>query len=170
MDASPWIKRFSHLVKGEVLDLACGSGRHGRLFLESADMVTLVDKNTDGVNDLSDHPSATVLERDLEDGSEWSFNANCFDAIMVTNYLYRPHLADMLGSLKDGGILLYETFAIGNEQFGRPRSPNFLLRSGELLELVNAKLQVIAYEHGIDGEKVVQRICAVKDTALARVD
>lgn len=161
---SPWIKRFSSLVKGEVLDLACGSGRHGRLFMELGNAVTFVDKNVADIQDLTGR--ATIIERDLEDGSSWSFEESCFDVIVVTNYLYRPHLSDMLTSLKDGGVLLYETFALGNEQFGRPRSPDFLLKPGELLELASATLQVIAYEHGIDGEKVVQRICAVKSESL----
>ncbi len=166
MSPSNWITRFAHLVNGNVLDLACGSGRHGRLFLDTVDQVTFVDKNIEGVQDLVGRSGAVISERNLENGDPWSFDVEYFDAIIVTNYLYRPHLSDMLSSLKDGGVLLYETFALGNEKFGRPRSPDFLLKPGELLDLVDGKLQVIAYEHGIDGEKVVQRICAVKSDQL----
>ncbi|WP_135074783.1 class I SAM-dependent methyltransferase [Terasakiella sp. SH-1] len=167
MEPSLWIKRFSSLVEsgGKVLDVACGGGRHGRLFLQQGHSVVFIDKNIEKLHDLAQHERADIREMDLEDGKIWPFESRAYDAIIVTNYLYRPHLNAMVGSLKEGGILLYETFAVGNEQFGRPRSPDFLLQAGELLELVQGRLQVVAYEHGIDGEKVVQRLCAVHSAA-----
>lgn len=171
--ASPWIKRFHGLVedRGEVLDLACGAGRHGRLFLERDHPVVFVDQNTEKVNDLVGNELATVMEIDLENGSSWPFEEGRFAAICVTNYLYRPHFEFLLKSLKPGGVLLYETFALGNEHFGRPRSPDFLLKSGELLDLVHGRLQVVAYEHGIwDADtvpRVIQRVCAVNDLSLS---
>jgi len=165
---SPWISRFSSILekKTEILDLACGAGRHGRLFLDQGHSVFFVDKNLEGVEDLSSHPQATLQQTDLEDGKDWPFDDGQFGAIVVVNYLYRPHLKDMIKSLKPGGVLLYETFALGNEKFGRPRNPDFLLKPGELIELVQGQLQVVAFEHGLEGEKVVQHICAVKDDGL----
>jgi len=169
MSPSSWIKRFSHLVNGTVLDLACGGGRHGRLFLDLGHSVEFADQDVEGLGDLLNNDKALITEIDLEDGRDWPFEKMAYDGIVVTNYLYRPHLSQMLESLKQGGVLLYETFALGNEQFGRPRNPDFLLKPGELLELVDGKLQVIAFEHGIDGEKVMQRICAVKGETLHRL-
>lgn len=169
MEASPWVRRFVGTVKegAQVLDLACGGGRHGRLFLKHGCHVTFVDQTLDGVADLASVAQANLLERDLEDGQPWSFPPQQYDAIVVTNYLYRPHLKSMLSSLKAGGVLIYETFALGNEQFGRPKNPDFLLRAGELLELVAPDMTVLAYEHGLDDQKVVQRICAVKKDGAA---
>jgi len=169
MTPSAWIKRFAPLVApaGNVLDLACGGGRQGRLFLEQDHDVVFVDRDCSGVSDLSGHHRAQICEMDLEDGRNWTFEAGMFDAIVVTNYLYRPHLIDMLDSLRNNAVLLYETFAVGNERFGRPRNPDFLLRPGELLELVQGRLQVVAFEQGRDGDKVVQRICAVRSNDLS---
>lgn len=169
MDASSWVRRFAQNVEegAQVLDLACGAGRHGRLFLANGCQVTFVDKNVSEVADLAETQSARLLERDLEDGQPWSFPDQAYDAIVVTNYLYRPHLKTMLSSLKAGGLLIYETFAVGNEQFGRPKNPDFLLRDGELLEVAAPDMTVLAYEHGLDDQKVVQRICAVKKDGAA---
>lgn len=169
MTPSPWIDRFASLVApaGNVLDLACGSGRQGRVFLKQGHNVVFVDRQCSGVSDLSDHPRAEICVMDLEDGRDWPFKTDTFDAIVVTNYLYRPHLADMVSSLRTGGVLLYETFARGNERFGRPSNPDFLLKPGELLELVQGRLQVVAFEQGQDGEKVVQRLCAVRSNEIS---
>lgn len=166
MTPSPWIVRFASLIdpQGLVLDLACGAGRHGRLFLERGHKVTFVDKNIDGLDDLQRVDQARIVQMDLEDGKDWPFEKGHYDAIVVTNYLYRPHLKALLGSIKEGGFLLYETFAMGNEAFGRPSNPDFLLKSNELLDLVSDNFSVIAFEQGQDGDKVVQRICCVKGT------
>lgn len=169
---SPWITRFHHLIPkdGNVLDLACGSGRHGRLFLKQGQRVSFLDQATQNLQDLADHPQASILEIDLENGQAWPLGQDIFDAIIVTNYLYRPHLKNIIQSLKPGGILLYETFALGNERYGRPHNPDFLLEPGELLHLAQGRLHVIAYEHGLlekDGaSRIIQRICANRPSAL----
>ena len=145
---SPWILRFAALAApgGRVLDLACGAGRHARLFLARGYRVTAVDRDLSGLADLREAPDLERLETDLEDGSGWPLAGRHFDAVVVTNYLHRPLLGDIVASLAPGGLLLYETFAAGNERFGRPRNPDFLLRSGELLEVVQGRLRVLAYE------------------------
>ncbi|WP_096700694.1 class I SAM-dependent methyltransferase [Magnetospirillum sp. 15-1] len=157
---SPWIARFAALVPagGTVLDLACGGGRHSRLFLERGHPVTAMDRD---VAQARLAEGAELIAADLEDGSPWPLAGRSFDAVVVTNYLWRPLFPSIRAALKPGGALLYETFAAGNEAFGRPANPDHLLKRGELLELAEG-LTVIAYEDGIEGgAKVVQRICAV---------
>jgi SAM-dependent methyltransferase len=171
---SPWVKRFSHLVAAgaQVLDIAAGGGRHGRFFLENGASVVLIDRNVAALDDVRDHPAATVIEADLEsDASPFMSGGplagETFDAVVVVNYLHRPLLNQIIGALRPGGVLIYETFARGNEVFARPRNPDHLLMSGELLAAVAGKLQVIAYEHGridaADIPGVKQRLCAIKD-------
>ena len=176
---STWITRFAPLVAmdgpagGRGLDLAAGGGRHARHFLERGHPVTAADKDVSALADLAREARAEVVDIDLEDGSPWPFPPAAFAAIVVSNYLYRPHIEGLIGSLAPGGVLLYETFARGNETFGRPRNPDHLLRSGELLDLVRERLQVVAYEHGQTDEAppgVKQRICAVNDLGLATRD
>ncbi len=160
-EASHWVERFAPLVSagGAVLDLAAGGGRHSRLFLGRGHAVTAIDQ------DLSGLPPQDDLERfehDLEDGRPWPLGGRSYAGIVVTNYLYRPLFPDLLASLAAGGLLIYETFAQGNERFGRPRNPDHLLRPGELLEWAG-DLTVLAYEHGEVSEPwpaVVQRIAA----------
>lgn len=174
---SGWIERFAHLVprdgqsQGRVLDVAAGGGRHARFFRSLGNPVLAVDKNITALQDLADEDHAEILEIDLEDGKAWPFGVGEFAAIVVSNYLFRDHLDALIGSIEPGGVLLYETFARGNEVFNRPRNPDHLLRSGELLDLVRGRLQIVAYEHGIVGEEpagVKQRICAIND--LSRTD
>ncbi|MFM2044023.1 MAG: hypothetical protein RLY86_2599 [Pseudomonadota bacterium] len=165
---SPWVVRFAPLVPrgGAVLDLACGSGRHLRLFHGRGHPVTGVDIDLRGVADLTGCPGVTLVAADLENGNPWPLGSTRFTAIVVTNYLYRPLLPVLVEALEPGGVLLYETFAMGNARFGRPSSPAFLLRSGELPALVQGRMQVVAYEHGeVASPKaaVVQRLCAVAD-------
>lgn len=173
---SPWIVRFAPLARprGAMLDLACGNGRHGRLFIERGHEVTLIDRNTDAIADLRFAPNAEVIEIDLETEAPWPLGGRQFDTIIVTNYLYRPHFDTLLGAVAPGGLFLYETFARGNEAFTRPRNPDHLLKSGELLEKIFGRFQVIAYEHGVDEQSptpgVVQRICAVNDLAQSERD
>lgn len=170
---SPWVARWAHLVKagGSVLDIAAGGGRHGRFFLDRGHAVTLVDKSPDPLADLTDHAEATVVTADLEDASPWPFTGQTFDAVIVVNYLHRDLFATLIDSLKPGGVLIYETFALGNEDFSRPRNPDHLLKAGELLDAATGKLQVVAYEHGLvqnaDIPGVKQRLCAVNDLALS---
>ncbi len=164
---SPWIARFAPLVaaEGPVLDVACGGGRHLRHFLRLGHPVTGIDRATEGVADLAGRDGVTVVTADLEDGSPWPLPADArFAAVVVTNYLHRPLFPRLLEALAPGGVLLYETFALGNERYGRPSRPDFLLRPGELLDRVQGRLTVVAYEHGlidIPHPAVIQRIAAV---------
>ena len=165
---SAWISRFAPLVAktAPVLDVACGSGRHLRLFADLGHRVVGVDRDLRGVADLADHPQVETITADLEDGRPWPLAGCLFAGIVVTNYLFRPLFPALLAALAPGGWLLYETYARGNERFGRPAEPSFLLASGELLDLVRGQLQVVAFEHGeVASPKaaVVQRIAAVND-------
>lgn len=163
---SDWVRRFAGLAPEmqPVLDLACGSGRHARLFLERGHQVTATDIDLSDIGDLEGHAGLTLVRHDLEDGSVWPFGTQTFGAVVVTNYLHRPLLAPLVATVAHGGVLIYETFAEGNAAFGKPSNPDFLLKPGELLEAVRGVLQVVAYEHGRQDEPrpaVVQRICAV---------
>ncbi|QCO02398.1 class I SAM-dependent methyltransferase [Azospirillum argentinense] len=166
---SPWVVRFAPLVRagGPVLDLACGSGRHLRLFQARNHPVVGLDRDLRGVADLCATAGVELVEADLESGVPVPLlRDHRFAAIVVTNYLHRPLFPAILDALEPGGLLLYETFALGNARFGRPASPAFLLHSGELLEVARGRLQVVAYEHGeVASPKaaVMQRLCAVKD-------
>ena len=162
---SAWVRRFAPLVPtGEVLDLACGSGRHARLFAQRGHPVLAVDRDPRALQGAAG-PGITTLEHDLElEGVPWPFEAGRFAGIVVTNYLHRPLLAALVASLAPGGVLIYETFALGNEVFGKPSNPAFLLHPGELLEAARAGgLRVLAFEDGvIQAPKParVQRLCA----------
>ncbi|MBI08922.1 MAG: SAM-dependent methyltransferase [Rhodospirillaceae bacterium] len=148
-EPSPWVTRFANLIpnNGIVLDLACGGGRHGRLFLTRYHKVTFLDRDIAPVTDLSANVSAELIEADLESDSGWPLVSRQFDAVIVTNYLWRPILPRIMATVAAGGLLLYETFALGNEAFGRPRNPDFLLKPGELLEAARGQLEVLSYEH-----------------------
>lgn len=166
---SPWVARFAPLVpaEGTVLDLACGSGRHLRLFHARNHPVVGTDRDLRGLGDLAGTPGVELVEADLETGTPVPvLTERRYAGIVVTNYLHRPLFPALLDALEPGGVLIYETFALGNARFGRPASPSFLLRNGELLEVARGRLQVVAYEHGeVASPKaaVVQRICAVND-------
>ncbi len=169
---SAWVRRFAGLVPpgGSVLDLACGGGRHSRFFLERGCRVTALDRDVGGLADLGADPALAdrleILEADLEDGSPFPLTGRSFDAVVVTRYLYRPILPDLLALLPSGGLLIYETFALGNERFGKPSNPDFLLRPGELLEAVRGELRVLAYEDLIEETPqpaAIQRICARRE-------
>lgn len=174
-EVSPWIDRFSTLIpaKGRVLDLACGGGRHSRLLLERGNRVVAVDKNTRAIRDrMGSVVGLDVIDADLEGdvspfGAGGCLSSQFFDGIVVVNYLHRPLLNDLIHALNPGGVLLYETFAVGNEAYAGPRNPDHLLRAGELLTLVRNRLHVVAYEHGLvqstDIPGVKQRIAATND-------
>ena len=161
--ASAWVKRFVPLIRrgGRVLDLAAGSGRHTRLLLESGFAVCAVDRDISALLPLA--ASGCELQQfDLETGATWQLGTG-YDGIVVTNYLHRPLLQAIAQALAPGGVLIYETFAHGNEQFARPHNPDFLLRPGELLEAF-AMLTVFAFEQGeisVPRPAVIQRITAV---------
>lgn len=166
---SAWVTRFTHLIpSGEVLDLASGAGRHSRWLTEQGHAVLAVDRNADALA-LAAGEGIQTQQVDLETGNpeqDWPFALERFAGVVVVNYLHRPLWTKMISSLACNGILIYETFALGNEQFGKPSNPDFLLRHGELLEIAHSQgLQVIAYEDGYtDTPKpaMVQRICAIK--------
>ena len=164
---SPWVVRFAPLIadKGPVLDLACGSGRHARYLAERGHRVVALDRNTEALAPLEYLTGIETIAADLENGNPWKLAGRRFAGIIVTNYLHRPLFPAIIEALADKGILIYETFALGNEVFGKPSNPDFLLRPGELLEIVRGSLQVVAFEEGIidtPRPAVVQRICAVK--------
>lgn len=146
-----------------MLDVAAGGGRHARLFADRGCAVTAVDRDGDALRALGD-PRIEVVEADLE-GSPWPFADRRWDAIVVTNYLWRPLLPYLAAALNDRGQLLFETFMVGNERFGRPRNPDFLLREGELRTFAEAhELDVISYSEGEVGDPPV----AARQRLLAR--
>ena len=170
---SPWVVRFlpepsPQIAEGRgALDLACGRGRHSRLLLERGWQVTALDRNLDGIADLIGDPRLEVIEADLEDGSPFPLAGRRFSVIVVTNYLYRPLLPALVAAVAPGGLLIYETFARGNEAFGKPSNPDFLLWPGELLAAVRDELRVLAYEDLIvkrPKPAAVQRIAARRET------
>jgi hypothetical protein len=136
-----------------------------RFFRERGHPVTGVDRDTGGVADLGGQPDVEIVQVDLESGEPWPFESRTFEAVVVVNYLHRPLLADIVGAVGRGGVLLYETFRRGQEEFGRPRNPDFLLDAGELLEAVRGTLRVVAYEDVRldDPPRLVQRIAAVRE-------
>jgi SAM-dependent methyltransferase len=162
----PWVLRFAPLAAQgvRVLDLACGRGRHTRLFLERGHPVTAVDIDVSGLEDLRGHQGLEIVRADLE-GAPWPLAQRRFGLVVVTNYLWRPLFPLILAAVDDGGMLLYETFARGNEAYGRPTNPDFLLEPGELIERVHGVLQIVAYEHGClerPRPAIKQRLCAVR--------
>jgi SAM-dependent methyltransferase len=162
---SPWIRRFAPLVPpgSRVLDVAAGHGRHARLLAAQGARVHAVDLDTDALATLEGVSGVSTQVADLEGGA-WPFADATYDAIVVVHYLHRPAFAQLLRVLRPGGVLLYETFATGNEAFGRPSNPAFLLCENELFDLVRERMSVIAFEQGrIGGDRiaVVQRIAAI---------
>ena len=165
---SSWVQRFAPLIPGEgrVLDLACGHGRHARLLAGLGYSVEAVDRDPAAIETLNGVERIHTRVADLE-GGPWPYHTDVFDAVVVTNYLYRPQLPALLKLIAPQGVLIYETFMVGNERFGSPSNPAFLLRPGELLELVRNRFGVVAFEQGeVQSPRpaMVQRICAVRAT------
>lgn len=167
---SPWVERWSPLVPpgGTVLDVACGAGRHMRWFAGRGHAVTGVDRSEEAVAAAADFGDAVLA--DIESGP-WPFTGQVFDAVVVTNYLWRARLPDIVAAVAPGGALIYETFAAGNQALGKPSRPDFLLRPGELLA-AGAGLHVVAYENGFvpAPDRCVQRIAAVRARAGQSVE
>jgi SAM-dependent methyltransferase len=163
---APWIVRFAHLVPtgARVLDLACGEGRHARLFAARGCKVLAVDRDVGALAALAAVPGVETRALDLETG-RWPLGGERFDAIVVVNYLHRPLFAPLLAALAPHGTLLYDTFARGNEVYGRPSNPDFLLERDELVQRVAGRLTVVAFEQGAVAESerkaVVQRLAAI---------
>ncbi len=163
--ASPWVTRFlPGVAKGDtVLDVACGKGRHLRLARAQGRPVVGIDRALAGVADLAGEPGITLIEADLEAGEPFPLAGRAFAGVIVTNYLWRPILPDIVAVVADDGLLIYETFSIGNARYGRPSNPDFLLRPGELLTAVAPRLTPVAFEDvTLDNPpRAVQRITAV---------
>jgi len=162
---SAWVARFAPRVApgAPVLDLACGSGRHARLFLERGHPVLAVDRDLSRLSALADHPRLEAVACDLETGAVPDFFRRRFGGIVVTNYLHRPLFRPLAAALAPAGVLIYETFARGNERFGKPSDPAFLLEEGELLSAFLGRLKIVAYEDVVVAEPrpaAVQRLCA----------
>ena len=161
---SAWVARWAPLVtRGPVLDVASGAGRHAKLFAQRGLEAVAVDREAQSI------PGVRFVQADLEDGSPWPLGGQRFGGIVVTNYLHRPLFPHLVAALGDDGVLIYETFMIGHERFGRPSNPKFLLQPGELLEAFVA-LTLVAFEQGTSEKAVLQRICAVRgDASRARI-
>lgn len=173
---SEWVKRWSHLARleGRVLDVACGYGRHTYYFYQVNHPVTVVDRSQLAIESIAiPSPACEKVVADIENGP-WPFAGRQFDAVVVTNYLWRPLMPTLLASLALGGVLIYETFAQGNETVGKPSRPDFLLRPGELLETCK-DLRVVAFEDcfmagaGEQTPRFVQRITAVREAGVSRL-
>lgn len=162
---SAWVVRWADRVPagGRVLDLACGRGRHARYFAARGHPVHAVDSDPAKLAGLEGVAGVTTLCADLE-GGPWPFEGERFSGVVVVNYLHRPLFPHLLAGLAPGGVLIYETFETGNERYGRPSNPAFLLEPGELLGLVRGRLRVVAYEDLYVSDPrpaMVQRICAM---------
>lgn len=171
--ASAWVRRFASLIPagGEVLDLACGDGRHSRLLAKLGYRVEAVDRNPLAVASLAGLAGVTPREADLESGP-WPYGGRSFAGIVVTNYLFRPRLGDLFATLADPGVLIYETFMVGNGVYGRPSNPDFLLRPQEAIGWARQRgWRVLAFEEGhveCPVPAAVQRLCAARGGIRAR--
>ena len=163
---SAWVRRWLLFApaRGDALDVACGEGRHAHMLAALGYRVHAVDRDARALASLTGSAGVVPIAADIENGP-WPYAGSTFDIIVVTNYLFRPLLPVLVDSVAPGGVLLYETFAAGNERLGRPSNPAFLLRPGELLEAVRGRLRVIAYEDlevADPRPAMVQRICAMR--------
>ncbi len=162
---SNWVRRFLGGISpgGSVLDVACGGGRHMRLALDMGYTVTGIDRDLSQVEDLAERGDVGLIEADLETGRAFPLKDMRYDGVIVTNYLHRPILADIIGCVAAHGVLIYETFGLGHERHGKPSNPKFLARPNELIAAVLPSLVVVAYEHGQrqgTHPKIVARIAA----------
>ena len=159
LPVSEWVARWAPLIpRGEVLDVACGEGRHARYLSTLGYAVTGVDRDSHVIEGVE------FVRADLEDGSPWPFAGRRFAGVVVTNYLHRPLFPLLEQSLGEGGVLIYETFMAGNERYGRPSNPAFLLRPAELLQAF-PELAPLGFEQGLaerPKKAVVQRLCAIR--------
>jgi SAM-dependent methyltransferase len=157
---SEWVVRWAPLItRGPLLDLASGAGRHAKFFADRGFEVIAIDRDAQVLP-----PVIRFIKADLEDGSPWPFAGQRFGGVVVTNYLYRPIFPQLAASLDEGGVLIYETFMVGNESYGKPSNPDFLLRPAELLHAFSS-LTVVAFEQGMverPRKAVIQRACMIR--------
>jgi SAM-dependent methyltransferase len=171
---SGWVLRFADMLSMSscVLDLACGQGRHARWLADRGCQVTAVDRDPAALAAVASYPGVTTCELDLESGAAWPWADAAFDAIVVINYFHRPSFDHLGALLRPGGVLIYETFMLGNAIFGKPSNPDFLLMPGELLERTRDGFTVIAFEQGEimrPAPAMIQRICARKGDTPGRL-
>lgn len=166
-DASAWMREHAALIVAgsRVLDVACGRGRHARYLAGLGARVTAVDRDVEALAALAGVPNVQVEVHDLE-GAPWPYRDASFDAVVVCNYLWRASQDALLGTLRPGGVLLYETFMIGNEAYGKPSRPDFLLRSNELLAWTGERFDIVAFRQGPERD-ASGRIVAVKQKIAA---
>ena len=166
-EPSSWVRRWTHLIpsRGRVLDLACGHGRHARFLAALGCHVVACDRDSAALAGLAGLRGIEPFEADLESDSPWPFGGRVFDGVVVINYLHRPLFADIAAAVAPGGVLIYETFAQGNERYGKPSNPAFLLRRDELSAAFGRDLMIAGFEQGrVNGPKpsLIQRLCAVR--------
>lgn len=168
-DPSIWVQRWSHLIAphSRVLDVACGAGRHMHFLAAQGHTAFGVDRNPEALALAQKYGDVTCA--DIENGP-WPFTGQTFDGVVVTHYLWRSLFPVIVQSLAPGGVLIYETFAAGNETVGKPSRPDFLLQPGELLQATEG-LRTVAYEDGFEAspDRFVQRIVAVRPETLGHV-
>ena len=166
LSVSDWVKKYVSLIPANklVLDLACGSGRNTRFLLKRGYKVLALDRDVSRLADISHSQSLEICEFDLEAGSKFPFNRKEFSGIVVTNYLHRPLFDHLKPALEHGGVLIYQTFMEGNEAYGRPNNPNFLLKKNELKNVFKKQLNIVAFTEGyVKNPKpaMTQSICAI---------
>ncbi|MEQ8399161.1 class I SAM-dependent methyltransferase [Thalassobaculum sp.] len=164
---SGWVVKHGGMIPpgGEVLDVACGSGRHGRFFRSLGHPVVMLDRDISQVADMASDDDVEIVAQDLEGGRPWPLAGRQFAGVIVVNYLHRPMLPALVASVQPGGALIYDTFAVGNEAYGWPSNPDYLLHREELLIAVRPELVVMAFEDVEETEPrpaVRQRIMAVR--------
>ena len=166
---SAWVVKHGGMIPpgGTVLDVACGAGRHGRFFRSLGHPVVMLDRDISRVADMASDGEVEIVARDLEGGRPWPLTGRRFAGVIVVNYLFRPILPALVASVAPGGALIYDTFAVGNEAYGHPSNPDYLLRREELLIAVRPELVVMAFEDVEETEprpSVRQRVLAVRPT------
>ncbi len=159
---SEWVIQWMSAItpRGLVLDFACGSGRHAASLASNGFRVLAIDLDCSRFTPVP--KGVEVREADLELG-DWPLAGRQFDGVVVTNYLFRDRFESLLQCVAAGGVLIYETFAVGNELLGKPSNPDFLLLSDELLARTGEAFDVLGFEQGrIERPRpaVIQRLCA----------
>ena len=163
---STWVTYCTNLInkKSKILDVACGSGRHAKFLIQKGHFVTGIDINPKFELNADDQKNNKIIKYDLEN-NVWPFETDSFDCILVTNYLHRALFPFFIKSVKQNGFIIYETFSLGNEKFGKPSNPDYLLDNNELLNLLKHEMRIISYQDGIvlnNVQKYVQRVFAIK--------